>query len=57
MYGLGLLKGLMVTMKNLIFPGRIFTTHQYPDRKVSPLDLAKLEKKNIITFFINNPNS
>ena len=56
MYGLGLLKGLIVTMKNLILPGRNFTIHQYPDRKISPLGLAKLENKNIISFFISNPS-
>ncbi|MBN17920.1 MAG: hypothetical protein CL758_00320 [Chloroflexi bacterium] len=55
MYGLGLLKGLIVTMKNLISPGRMFTIHQYPDRKISPLGLSKLEGKNVISWGINNP--
>ena len=36
MYGLGLVKGMIVTLKNLVLPSRRFTLHQYPDRKVGP---------------------
>ena len=42
MYGTGLLKGLGITMKNLVMPSRMFTLNQYPDRKVSLVELAKM---------------
>ena len=45
MYGLGMAKGMVVTLKNLVLPSRKFTLHQYPDRKISPLGLAKREIK------------
>ena len=41
MYGFGLIKAFSVTLKNLLIPSRMFTHHQYPDRKLGPLDLAK----------------
>ena len=55
MYGTGILKGLGITMKNLVLPTRQFNIHQYPNRKASPADLAKLEEKNTITFLFSNP--
>ena len=55
MYGTGILKGLGITMKNLVLPTRQFNIHQYPNRKASPADLAKLEEKNTISFLFSNP--
>ena len=55
MYGLGSVKGLGVTMKNLILPGRMFTTHQYPDRKIGLLGLAKRSDTNVFRYAIQEP--
>ncbi len=55
MYGLGAFKGLLVTLKNLVLPGRMFTTHQYPDRKVGIVGLAKLNNTNAVLFALKNP--
>ncbi len=55
MYGLGMAKGLGVTLKNLVLPGRMFTLHQYPDRKIGPLGLAKRSGTNVISYAISNP--
>ena len=55
MYGLSLLKGLGVTMKNLVSPGRMFTVHQYPDRKIGLLGLARLNNKNPLAFALSQP--
>ena len=55
MYGLGITKGLGVTLKNLLLPSRQFNVHQYPDRKASPFDLAKLDNINPLMFIISNP--
>ena len=55
MYGTGIIKGLGITMKNLVIPSRQFNIHQYPNRKASPADLAKLEEKNTISFVFSNP--
>ncbi len=54
MYGLGLIKGLGITLKNILFFQRINTT-QYPDRKASIIDLAKLDNKNFISYAFTNP--
>jgi len=54
MYGFGLIKGLRITLKNILFFQRINTT-QYPDRKASIIDLAKLENKNFISYALSNP--
>ena len=51
MYGLGLIKGLGITLKNILFLQRRNTT-QYPDRKASIIDLAKLDNKNFNIFKI-----
>jgi formate hydrogenlyase subunit 6/NADH:ubiquinone oxidoreductase subunit I len=55
MYGLGLLKGLTVTMKNLVKPSRMFTVHQYPDRKVSVFGLAKHNDTNVVSYVLKEP--
>ena len=55
MYGLGLFKGLAVTMKNMVLPGRMFTVHQYPDRKIGVLGLAKRAETNVFAFALKRP--
>ena len=55
MYGLGLVKGLAVTMKNLVLPGRMFTLHQYPNRRVGLLGLAKASGTNIFSYALREP--
>jgi formate hydrogenlyase subunit 6/NADH:ubiquinone oxidoreductase subunit I len=57
MYGIGLIKGLGITLKNLILPSRQFTLHQYPDRKIGLLGRAKLEGKNPIAFALTKPGA
>ena len=55
MYGVSLLKGLGVTMKNLVSPGRLFTVHQYPDRKIGLVGLARMNGKNPLAFAFSRP--
>ncbi len=55
MYGLGLAKGLGVTMKNLILPSRMFTVHQYPERSIGLLGLAKRSGTNPISYALREP--
>ena len=55
MYGVGLVKGLAVTLKNLVLPSRMFTLHQYPDRRVGLFGLAKLSGVNVISYLLRNP--
>ena len=55
MYGLGMVKGLGVTMKNLVLPSRKFTLHQYPDRRIGLPGLAKLEGTNVFAFALTQP--
>ena len=55
MYGLGMAKSLVVTLKNLLLPGRMFTLHQYPDRRISVLGLAKRSGSNVLAFSVKNP--
>jgi len=55
MYGVGLIKDLKITFKNLILPGRQFTIHQYPDRKIGPIGLARMEGKNPLAFVLSRP--
>jgi hypothetical protein len=57
MYGLGLLKGLTVTMKNMVLPGRMFTTHQYPNRRVGVLGLAKMSETNVFSYVMRQPKT
>ena len=55
MYGIGMVKGLAVTMKNLVLPSRRFTLHQYPDRRIGLLGLAKREGTNVFAFALKRP--
>lgn len=55
MYGIGLFKGLGITLKNTILPGRQFTIHQYPDRKIGLFGIARLNGKNPIAFAFTRP--
>lgn len=55
MYGLGLIKGLGITMKNLVIPNRQFNIYQYPNKRATPWDLAKINKSNTFTFIAKNP--
>ncbi len=55
MYGLGMVKGLGVTMKNLVLPSRRFTLHQYPDRRIGLPGLAKREGTNVLAFALTQP--
>jgi NADH-quinone oxidoreductase subunit I len=55
MYGLGLARGLAVSLKNLVLPSRRFTLHQYPDRRVGPLGLAKRSGTSVLGYVVKNP--
>jgi len=55
LYGIGLAKGLGVTLKNLEWPGRMFTLHQYPDRRIGVFGLAKRSGTNVISYAVKNP--
>ena len=55
MYGLGMAKGLAVTLKNLVLPSRFFTLHQYPTRRIGPLGLAKRSGTNVFSYAFRNP--
>ena len=55
MYGIGMVKGLVVTMKNVVLPGRMFTLHQYPDRRIGLLGLAKMAETNVISYLLKEP--
>lgn len=54
MYGLGLLKGMGVTLKNLSAPGRLFSV-QYPDRRVWLLGLAKEHNTSVLRLAVDRP--
>ena len=55
MYGLGLIKGLGITMKNLVIPNRQFNFYQYPNKRATPRDLAKINSSNTLPFIAKNP--
>jgi NADH-quinone oxidoreductase subunit I len=55
MYGFGVARALTVTLKNLVFPSRMFTIHQYPDRKIGLFGLAKRSGTNVISYSLKNP--
>jgi NADH-quinone oxidoreductase subunit I len=55
MYGLGLFKGLAVTMKNMVLPSRRFTLHQYPDRRIGLFGLAKESGTNVFSYALREP--
>ena len=54
MYGIGLLKGMGVTLKNLASPGRMFSV-QYPDRRVGLFGLAKANDTNVLSLAKERP--
>ncbi|MCH2309467.1 MAG: 4Fe-4S binding protein [SAR202 cluster bacterium] len=55
MYGLGLIKGLGITMKNLVIPSRQFNVYQYPNKRATPWDLAKINNSKPFTYIAKNP--
>ena len=55
MYGTGIIRGLRITLKNLLLPSRMFTLHQYPDRKVGILWLAQNADINPLKYVLANP--
>ena len=55
MYGVGMAKGMAVTLKNLVLPSRKFTHHQYPDRKIGILGLARRSQTNVVSYTLKNP--
>ncbi len=55
MYGFGMVKGLTITLKNLVLPSRMFTVHQYPDRKIGLIGLAKMAETNPISYVFKEP--
>ena len=55
MYGLGILKGLTVTMRNLVTPSRMFTVHQYPNRRIGLIGLARQADTNVFSYIMNQP--
>ena len=55
MYGVGLVKGLAVTMKNMVLSSRMFTVHQYPDRKIGLMGLAKDAETNVLSYILSQP--
>ena len=55
MYGLGLIKGLGITMKNLVIPNRQFNIYQYPNKRATPWDLAKINSSKTVPFIAKNP--
>ena len=44
-----------MTMKNMVLPSRMFTVHQYPDRKIGVFGLAKLAEKNALSYVFSEP--
>ena len=54
MYGIGIAKGLMVTMKNFL---RSPVTIQYPDRRVGVLHLARKAEMPLPLFFLKRPRT
>ena len=55
MYGIGLARGMAVTLKNLVLINRMFTVHQYPDRKIGPIGLARRSNTNVFAFVFKKP--
>jgi NADH-quinone oxidoreductase subunit I len=55
MYGTGMARGMLVTLKNFVLSRRQFTLHQYPDRKVGVIGLAKLAGVNVVNYAAKNP--
>lgn len=42
-------------MRNMISPGRQFTLHQYPDRRIGLLGLAKQANTNVVSYVLQEP--
>ena len=57
MYGIGMAKGLVVTMKNLLLPSRMFTLHQYPDRRIGLFGLAHQAGINVFRYTLREPRT
>jgi NADH-quinone oxidoreductase subunit I len=55
MYGTGMARGMLVTLKNLVLSRRQFTLHQYPDRKIGVIGLAKMAGVNVVKYAAKNP--
>ena len=55
MYGIGLARGLAVTIKNMVLPSRMFTVHQYPNRRIGLLGLATMSGSNVFGYVLKNP--
>ena len=55
MYGFGLIKGLTVTMKNMVLPSRMFPVHQFPDRKIGVFRLAQPAHRHLLTHPFSAP--
>ena len=55
MYGIGLARGMAVTLKNLVLVNRMFTVHQYPNRKTGPIGLARRSNTNVFAFVFKKP--
>ena len=56
MYGLGMAKGMLVTLKNFVLPSRMFTI-QYPDRRIGVLGLAERSEAGVLSFALKNPGT
>ena len=54
MYGLGMAKGMVVTLKNFVLPSRRFA-QQYPDRRIGPMGLAKEAGTSVFSYALRNP--
>ena len=57
MYGLGLARGLTVTMKNMLKPSRMFTVHQYPNRRIGLPGLARRSGANVLSYMLRHPGT
>ena len=55
MYGIGMARALAVSLKNLVLPSRMFTVHQYPDRRIGVFGLAKRSGTNAVSFSLKHP--
>ena len=57
MYGIGMAKGLVVTMKNMLLPSRMFTVHQYPNRRIGLFGLAHQAGINVFRYALREPRT
>ncbi len=42
-------------MKNMLKPSRMFTVHQYPNRRVGLLGLARRSRTNVLAYMVRHP--